>query len=73
MVIAAAATDPGEISRLEDEKTSFKQVVERHRHEAEKFISTTSKLQKVAEMSGQQSPSYTEGLHEQLKVRRDRL
>lgn len=72
MVIAAAATDPGEISRLEDEKTSFKQAVER-RHEAEKFISTTSKLQKVAEMSGQQSPSYTEGLHERLKVRRDRL
>ena len=35
-LLAAAATDPGEISRLEDEKTSFKQALERHRHEAEK-------------------------------------
>ena len=62
-LLAAAATDPSEISCLEDENRSFEESLERHRHEAEEshkdYVEATKKCGKeqaeITELEGKTS------------------
>ena len=62
-LLASAATDPSEISRLEDEKRSFERSLESHRHEAEQAHKYYIEVTKSVEKSGQKSLSWKGKLH----------